>query len=304
MAPTGRIHTRGGRAAYLYVVWSALSFATMGALGHLAGERCDWRFVAVARTSLAFVFAAALAVSSGVRLVFLRPRVLWMRSLAGSVGLLCAFYALTHLPVSTAITLSNTVPVWVTLLAWPALGQRPHASVWAAVAAGLTGVALIQKPDLSGTGLAALLAVASAVCTAFSMIGLNRLGDLDARAVVTHFSGVSTVFALAFLALTSARVSAQELPRGAATLALLVGVGLTGTAGQLFMTKAFALGVPSRVAVVGLSQIVFALAFDLLLWHRALDLLTFAGILLVMAPSAWLMLHTPLKRSAAVHTTG
>lgn len=300
MAPA-REHAR---SAYTHAAWSALSFATMGALSHLAGERCDWRFVAAARTSLAFVFASALALSSGVRLVFPGPPLLWMRSVAGSLGLLCAFYALTHLPVSAAITLSNTVPVWVTLLAWPALGHRPHASVWAAVGLGLTGVALIQRPDLSGTGPAAALAVLSAVCTACAMIGLNRLGRLDARAVVTHFSGVSTVFALAFLALTSGSVSARSLPRDAPTLALLLGVGLAGTSGQLFMTRAFALGAPSRVSVVGLSQVVFALAFDLLLWQRALDALTFAGILLVIAPSAWLMLHAPLERGAAVHTTG
>lgn len=102
-----------------------MAFATMGALSHLAGERCDWQIVAVARTSLAFLFSLGLAVSTNVPLVFLKPAVLWMRSIAGSIGLLCSFYALTHLPISTSLTLSNTVPVWVTLLAWPVLSERP-----------------------------------------------------------------------------------------------------------------------------------------------------------------------------------
>lgn len=289
--------------AYLYALWSSLAFATMGALSHLAGERCDWRYVAAARTSLAFVFSAALALSTGVRLVAAGPRVLWMRSLAGSVGLLCAFYALTHLPVSTSLTLSNTVPVWVTLLAWPVLGHRPNASVWAAIGVGLTGVVLVQRPELSGGGLAGSLALFSALCTACAMIGLNRLGRIDARAVVTHFSGVSTVFALAFLGATGGPALLREFPRDAATLALLTCVGLAGTVGQIFMTRAFASGAPSRVSVVGLSQIVFALLFDLILWRRALDGLTVAGIFLVMAPSAWLIANNPLKREAPIHTT-
>src|ERR687893_185355 len=113
----------------------------MGALSHLAGERCDWQLVAVARTLVAFLLALSLAASTGVRLAFLRPRVLWVRSVAGSLSLLCAFYALTHLPVSTTVTLTNTVPVWVTVLAWPLLGQRPAAPVWTAIAVGLAGVA-------------------------------------------------------------------------------------------------------------------------------------------------------------------
>ena len=276
----------------------------MGALSHLAGERCDWRYVTAARTSLAFLFALGLTLSAGVRPVVFRPGVLWMRSIAGSTGLLCAFYALTHLPISTALTLSNTVPVWVTLLAWPLLGQRPQARVWAAVGTGLWGVVLIQRPDVAGGWLAGSLALFSAVCTAVAMIGLNKLGATDARAVVTHFSGVSTVFALLFLAATAGGEGTLDVPRDPATLTLLVGVGLAGTAGQIFMTRAFALGSPPRVSVVGLTQIVFALVYDLLVWRRPLDRLTAVGILLVAAPAAWLMLHNPLQRGAAIHTTG
>src|ERR1051325_6010117 len=141
------------RRAYAYMLASALSFAVMGALGHLAGERCDWEMVAVARSAVAFLVTLALSLSAGVRLVLFRPALLWMRSIAGSLGVLFAFYALTHLPISTSITLSNTVPVWVTLLAWPVLGQRPGAAVWAAIAVGLAGVVLIQRPESAGDRL-------------------------------------------------------------------------------------------------------------------------------------------------------
>jgi drug/metabolite transporter (DMT)-like permease len=288
--------------AYLLMLAGALAFATMGALSHAAGERCDWRLVAVARTSVAFVLSASFALAGGVRLVVAGPRVLWVRSLAGSLGVLAAFYALTHLPVSTALTLSNTVPVWVTLLAWPVLGQRPAGSVWLAVAVGVAGVALIQKPEAAGDRVAGLLALGNAVSTAVAVIGLNRLGGVDARAVVTHFSGVSTVFTVGFLLLSGTEVSYAPLS-DTLTLLLLTGVGLAGTLGQLAMTKAFALGSPSKVSVVGLTQIVFALLFDLLLWRRPFDLLTLFGIILVAAPSGWLMLHNPLRRATPIHTT-
>ena len=290
--------------AYLFMLLSSLSFASMGALSHLAGERCDWHLVAVARASLAFLFTLGLSLQAGVRLALFRPALLWVRSVAGSFGILFSFYALTHLPVSTALTLSNTVPLWVTLLAWPVLGHRPAASVWLAVGAGLAGIVLIQRPEAAGDRLAAMLALANALSTSVSMIGLNRLGGVvDARAVVTHFSGVATVFTLLFLLPVAGRVDYAALG-DAGTLALLLGVGLTGTAGQLTMTKAFALGSPARVSVVGLMQIVFALAFDLLFWRRAFGPLVVLGIGLVVGPSAWLMLRSPLRRqSAAVHTT-
>jgi drug/metabolite transporter (DMT)-like permease len=294
----------GGRA-YLFMLLSAFAFASMGAFSHLAGERCDWHLVAVARSSVAFVLTLVLSLLAGVRLVLFRPAILWMRSVAGSLGVLFAFYALTHLPVSTAVTLTNTVPVWVTLLAWPVLGQRPAGSVWLAVAAGLAGIVLIQRPGAGGDRLAAMLALANALSTSVSMIGLNRLGGVvEARAVVTHFSGVATVLTLLFLLPASRSINYAPLQE-AGTLGLLFGVGCAATVGQLAMTKAFALGSPSRVSVVGLMQIVFALVFDLLFWRRAFGPLVMLGIALVIAPSAWLMLRSPLKRqAAAVHTTG
>lgn len=298
----GRAGDEGAANAYLYMLSGSLAFATMGALSHAAGARTDWQLVAVARTLVAAVLSASLALSLGVRLHFLRPAVLWMRSLVGSLGVLCAFYSLTHQPVSTALTLSNTVPFWVTLLAWPVLGQRPARAVWMAVAAGLAGVVLIQRPDVSGDRLAGLAALGNAVCTAVAMLGLNRLGGVDARAVVTHFSIVSTAATLLFLLFTGGAVDYGTL-REPGTLMLLAGVGAMGTLGQLGMTKAFALGNPSKVAVVGLMQIVFALAFDLVVWRRSFDALTAAGIALVALPSAWLMLRNPLRKSAGIHLT-
>ncbi len=299
---TARAEGEGGRA-YLFMLLSSLAFASMGAFSHLAGERCDWHLVAVARSALAFVFTLTLSLLSGVRLVLLRPAVLWMRSVAGSLGVLFAFYALTHLPVSTSLTLSNTVPLWVTLLAWPVLGHRPRPSVWAAVGAGLLGIVLIQRPESASDRLAAALALANALSTSVSMIGLNRLGGVDARAVVTHFSGVATLFTLAVLCWAGGRVDYSVLNDGP-TLGLLLGVGVTATVGQLAMTKAFALGNPSRVSVVALTQVVFALVFDLLFWKRQFGPPVVFGIALVVAPSAWLMLRSPLRRqSAAIHTT-
>src|ERR687883_1481245 len=80
-----RAEGEGGRA-YLFMLLSSLAFASMGAFSHLAGERCDWHLVAVARSSLAFVLTLTLSLASGVRLVLFRPAVLWMRSVAGSLG--------------------------------------------------------------------------------------------------------------------------------------------------------------------------------------------------------------------------
>ena len=79
---------------------------------------------------------------------------------------------------------------------------------------------------------------------------------------------------------------ALAVPGGWA-LPLLLGVGVTATAGQLFLTKAFVAGPPAGIAVVGLSQVVFAMALDVLLWGRSFGLGVLLGTALVLASAAW-----------------
>jgi drug/metabolite transporter (DMT)-like permease len=72
---------------------------------------------------------------------------------------------------------------------------------------------------------------------------------------------------------------------------MLLGVGVTATVGQLFLTKAFASGPPAKVSVVGLTQIVFAMLLERLLWDHTFRPASLLGTILVMAPTAWLMAY-------------
>jgi drug/metabolite transporter (DMT)-like permease len=279
------------RLAYLLMLGSAATFASMGACTHALNGRCDWRITALARAALAFVMTTWLARASGARLLFWRPGTLWMRSIVGSVSLIMSFYALSRLHISTAYTLFNTFPLWVTLFAWPVLGERPTVGVGLALLSGALGVALIEDPQDGGFRLATIAALLAAVCTAVVMLGLHRLRYLDPLAIVVHFSGVATAFALTYLLGTVGSGIPLDLTGLAqpTTLILLLGVGGFASIGQIAMTRAFSLGPPQRLAVVGLAQVVFALGFDFGLWGRTLGPGQLAGTLLVLAPVAWLV---------------
>jgi drug/metabolite transporter (DMT)-like permease len=279
---------------YLLMLLGSMAFAIMSTLAHALGSSCDWQIIALARSSLAFLFAGILALSAGAQLVLWRPRTLWMRSVAGSLSLIGTFFALTRLPVSDVLTLTNTFPIWVALLSWPLLGEPPPGRVWFAVASGVAGVVLIQQPHFAEGNFASLVALGSSVSTAFAMIGLHRLHQIDVRAIVVHFSGVSCLFCIASLFLFE-RTATPGVILDERLLLMLLGVGLSATVGQLFLTKAFASGPPAKVSVVGLTQIVFAMALEMILWRRSFTPATLVGILLVLAPTVWLMLHRPVE---------
>jgi drug/metabolite transporter (DMT)-like permease len=266
----------------------SLSFALMATLAHALRSCCDWQVIVLARSMLPLVLVTALALGSDTKLVFWRPRTLWVRSIAGSLSMVGTFFALTRLPVSDVFTLTNMFPIWVAVLSWPLLGEAPSGSVWLSVASGIVGVILIQQPSLAEGNYAALIALGCSLCTAVAMLGLHQLQGIDAKAIVVHFSGVALLFCTAaFFAFkrTGTLGSALTLPNGL----MLLGIGVTATAGQLFLTKAFAAGPPAKVSVVALSQIVFALVLEIALFGRTIHPLTLLGMALVVGPSAWLL---------------
>jgi len=291
--PSARVPYRGVMHAsdlrpYLWMLSGCFWFSWMGLLAHGLKHSCDWQTMATARSVLAATFAALLAWSTGVRLVFAGPRALWFRSLAGSCSLVGTFYAITHLPVSDALTLTNTFPVWVALVSWPLAGEKPTLAVWGAVGCAVAGVAVTQGGSFSGFGLAHVAALCAAFFTAVAMLGLNRLKGIPSLAVVVHFSAVAAVAGgLAFFAFD--RPIGNENATDPAVLLRLLGVGATAFVGQVFLTKAYRGGSPTKVSVVGLSQVVMVMAFEGLIDGRAFTAWQLVGTALVLGPTAYLM---------------
>jgi drug/metabolite transporter (DMT)-like permease len=283
------VHSASSRP-YLWMLAGSFSFAVMAVLANAAGQMCEWQFVALSRCLLVMVIVGCIAAGSGAKLVLWRPRTLWMRSIAGSVSLVGSFYALTRMDIATVLTLTNMFPIWVAFLSWPMLGVWPTGRVWAAVVTGVAGVYFIQHPQSEGPSTALIVALACSLSTAVAMLGLHRLQGIDPRAIVVHFAGVATLFCIATFFLFDR--TPGTLPWWDwRPLLLLLGIGVTATIGQLFLTKAFATGDPAKVSVVSLTQVVFAFAFQILLAHP-IEARTILGMVLILLPTAWVMRKT------------
>ena len=159
-----------------------------------------------------------------------------------------------------------------------------------AILIGVIGVVLVEQPHIESGNLGVVLALLAAAFTAVAMLGLHSLSNLDPRAIVVHFSAVATVFCLsAFLIGPSQHDAGNvfEIP----VLLELLAMGVTALIGQMFLTLAFSQGPPTKVSVIGLTQIVFALFFDATFLGREVNALTLVGTMLVITPTAWLMIR-------------
>ena len=170
----------------------------------------------------------------------------------------------------------------------PLPGEMPSEKVGLAFLFSLGGCCLRQPPQAIEGQLAFAAALLSSFTSGIALIGLHKLKQLDPRAIVTHFSGVALMLSIvACFVFQSERETAMSVATGC----LLLGVGLSATAGQLFLTKAFTTGNAARVAVVGLSQVAIVMLLEILIWQRSFSLQTLAGMGLVVAPTAWMILR-------------
>lgn len=99
-----------------------------------------------------------------------------------------AYYlAFPALPLADAVALYFTVPLFVTALAGPVLGERSGWRVWLAIIVGFGGVLVMLQP---GSGLfewAALLSLVSALMYGTSMLMARRLGTSESASVMSFY---------------------------------------------------------------------------------------------------------------------
>lgn len=264
----------------LWMVAAGLSFALMGvcvkyAAAHFsAAELVFYR----ALVQMAFAYAMLARLKLPVRTAHLGMHV--HRGVAGFVSLFMFYFALTRLPVATAMTLNYTSPVFLTLLvAWFAR-ERPGPALIATVLAGFAGCVLLLQPTLApGQAWPAAIGLASGATSAISywnVRALVRAHEPEAR-VVFYFGLFACLGALVWMA------PQPWHPVTSGNVALLLGVGGFGGLGQLAMTRAYGKGSTLVAAALSYSGIVFSSVLGILIWGDVLPLAAWLGIALIVA---------------------
>lgn len=141
------------------IVASAL-FACMGVCVKLGASLFSAAELVFYRGAIALAGLAGFVLLRRLALATPHWRAHLWRSLTGSVSLLLYFYAISVLPLATAVTLNYTSPLFLALILAVWAGERVRSALIAALVLGLAGVALLLRPSFASEqwlgGLAAL----------------------------------------------------------------------------------------------------------------------------------------------------
>lgn len=219
-----------------------------------------------------------------------------VRTLIGLASMLCGFWAIGHLPLAQAISLSYSTPLFVTVLAVLWLGEKVRLRRWLAVAAGFLGVTIILRPGSASFSPGLLVALAAAMISAVVAIQIKQLSRTDPPDTVVFYTYVLWVPMSLLTALPN-----WSWPQGG-TWVWLVLTGVFGTGGQLFWTRALKLGEVSALQPISFMQLPLVAALGGWLFGESLDRHTVAGALIIVGANVYIAhREAVLARRAATH---
>ena len=266
------------------IVLSSFLFATMGVCVKLASADYPPGEIVFYRGLTGTLLMLLLARWQGGTLRTSVASMHFWRSLSGVISLCLWFYAISKLPLATAMTLNYMSSVWMALFlvgGAVVLGSaRVDGRLIATVLLGFAGVGLVLRPTIDEQqlwyGLMGLLSGVIAATAYLQVTALGRAGEPEYR-IVFYFS-LGGVCAGALTLPFNGGLHAHTW-KGAG---LLFAVGALATVAQFLMTRAYSNGRTLVNASLQYLGIAFSFTYGVLLFNDSVTWMALLGMLLIM----------------------
>lgn len=273
------------------IILSAFCFALMSCCVRLAGDLPSIQ-KSFFRNLVAALFALILLIQdirAGKDVSINRRQLpfLLLRSMFGTIGILCNFYAVDHLVLSDASMLNKMSPFFAILCSYFVLKETITPVQGGAVLFAFIGALFIIKPTLSNLDLfpsmIGLLGGLGAG-TAYTMV--RRLGQtgINKTVIVLFFSSFSCLVTLPFLIF-------DYHPMSGLQIAALIGAGLAAAGGQFSVTNAYCFAPAREISVYDYTQVIFSALLGFFLFGQVPDLLSLVGYVLICGTGIGMFLY-------------
>lgn len=263
------------------MILSSFAFAIMGVSIQICGETLPNGMVVFFRNISGLVFLSPILMRGGwgvLKTSHFKQHV--VRGVAGLSSMYCFFYAITHMRLADAVLLNYTLPLFIPVVEALWLGEPMAGRLVAPLGLGFLGVVVVLRPGSGLVTAAAFAGLLAGLLSAVAQTGVRRLTLTE-----------PTVRIVIYFAIMGSTLSALGLPfvwvTPAPTVWLtIVVLGLSATAGQLLLTKAYSYAPASQIGGFIYTGVIFAALLDWLRLGLTPSPYFFAGGVLVMAAGA------------------
>jgi drug/metabolite transporter (DMT)-like permease len=277
------------RHAILYVLSASATFTLGSALVKALATEFPVLEIVMFRSFVGFVAMLPMIMRGGgwSALKTRRPVGHVTRTVYGFIGTVTSVYGFGVLPLVTVTALGFAMPLFLTILSVPLLGERVGPRRATAVVVGLGGVLVMLRPwhvDADSMPLGAVAIVLSGVVTwALSMINIRKMGEAGERnvTIVAWYSlGTGTLAAFGCIADWVTPTPWQ--------FAALVGAGLMSGFAQLLMTEGYRAAETTLVAPFEYGAIIYASLLGIAIWGEWPDVWSLTGVAVLIASGLYI----------------
>jgi len=272
----------------LYILAAAFCFALMNLFVRLSGDLPSVQ-KSFFRNFVALIFAGIIISKSHVKFSGDRKNMLLLifRSIFGTIGILCNFYAVDHLVLADATMLNKMSPFFAIFFSWLILKERISFLQGFAVFTAFVGSLCIIKPTMLNIDIMpafiGLLGGMSAGA-AYTLVRLLGMRKENGAFIVFFFSGFSCLVTLPSLIFQYHAMSFMQV-------GILLLAGLFAAGGQFAITAAYHHAPAKEISVYDYSQVIFSAALGFIIFGQIPDALSWLGYALICGMAMMMYLH-------------
>jgi len=290
------LHRQNDKLAAAFVILSGLMFALMATSIKLVSDDVETEVIVFFRNLFGFLAILPFVFRAGGDVLKTKiPHWHIMRSLAGLGAMYCFFFAIGHIPLSNAVLLSYTTPLFAPIMAFFLLKEHISKQLMMPILVGFIGVTFLLNPDFQTFSWMALVALLSGVFAAFAMTTIRRMSVSEPTLRIVFYYGLICTMASAL------PMFFIDVWPSSKNLLILVAVGCFASLGQMCITRGYGLASVSKVGPFMYSTVVFASVLAWVKWQELPSTLSFVGILLVIVAGSLALLSQKTEANNEKH---
>lgn len=271
------------RQGILYIIMAGFFFALMTFFVRLSGDLPIME-KAFFRNAVAAIIAFGTLVKSKEKFAFKKENIpdLFMRSLCGTLGLICNFYAIDKLNIADANILNKLSPFFAILMSYFILKEKAYKVEWLSVIVAFTGALFVVKPSFNMQFIYAMIGMCGGLGAGIAYTFIRKLGKKGERGpiIVLCFSVFSCVVTLPFLIF-------QFQPMSLLQFVFLILAGVAAAGGQFSITKAYTKAPARDISIFDYTQVLFAALLGFIFLDQIPDILSLIGYVIIIGSAVF-----------------
>ena len=213
-----------------------------------------------------------------------------IRTVSAMLTAVGGFFAFSQLPLAQCYAIFFAMPLLITLMAVPLLGEKFGLRRSLAIIAGLVGVIIVLRPGTAPLGIGHLAALSAACTGALTSVLVRKIGNDERSIVLMLYPSVLIFFAMGLL------MPAYYLPMPVGHLGLSAVMSILGIAGGLLIIAAYRTAPAIIVAPMQYSQLLWAVLYGELFFNERIDIYTGIGSAIIIASGLYIVLREGTPR--------